>query len=231
MRNVVYTMLASIDGFIATPDGGLDWVTIDDEMHTFVNDTESNFDTHLYGRRMYETMAATWPAADQVPGAHDFEAEYARIWREMPKVVFSTTLKTVDWNARLVRNDIAGEVARLKGQPGKDMSVSGAKIAASFMRLGLVDACQIYLQPVVLGRGIPMFPDLDCRINMQLVATRSFNSGVVFLHYRRTEDQAEQTRNQTTTDADLPAGLSNPARHALATVGITQLNQLTAHRA
>ena len=189
MRQVVYSMMVSIDGYIATPDGGLDWAIITEELHTFVNDRESNIDTHLYGRRMYETMAAYWPTGDQVPGALDFEIEFARIWRAMSKVVFSTTLDRVDWNARLVRDDIAGEIARLKATPGKNMGLGGAGIAAAFMQLDLIDACQMYVHPVVLGRGIPMFPERDCRINMRLVETRSFESGVVFLHYQRTDYQ------------------------------------------
>jgi len=184
-RNIIYSMLVSIDGFIATPDRGLEWATVDEEMHSFANATESDIDTHIYGRRMYETMSSFWPTADQIPEAPAYIAEYARIWRDMQKVVFSTTLETVDWNARIARGDITGEVASLKAQPGKNISVSGAEIAGEFMRLGLVDACQMYVQPVVLGRGIPMFREHDLHLTMQLVDSRVFDSGVVFLHYRR----------------------------------------------
>lgn len=186
MRNVIYSMMVSIDGFVARPGGEIDWVIVDDELHTFANDRERDVGTHIYGRRMYETMATFWPTADQIPDAPAYIVDFARLWREIPKVVFSKTLASVDGNARLVRDDIAGEVAKLKAQPGKDMSVSGAELAATFMQLGLVDACQMYVQPVVLGRGIPMFREHDCRLDMQLVETRSFESGVVFLSYRRT---------------------------------------------
>ena len=195
MRNVVYSMMVSIDGFIATLDGGLDWAIITEELHTFANERESEFDIFLYGRRMYETMAGYWPTADQIPDAPAFEVEYARIWRDMPKVVFSTTLDTVEWNARLARDDIAGEVARLKAQPGRDLAVGGASIAASFMERGLVDVCQMYVHPVVLGSGRPMFPALDSRLSMRLVETRTFESGVVFLNYERT-DAGHQERSE-----------------------------------
>jgi dihydrofolate reductase len=188
MRRVIYTMMMSIDGFIARPNGDLDWVIITDDLHTFVNERERNIDTHLYGRKMYETMAATWPTADQVPDAPDFVVEFARSWRQMPKVVFSTTLDRVEWNARLVRDNIASEVNALKEQPGKDMGLGGANIAATFMQLGLIDAYYLYVQPVILGEGIPAFPSPGMTHNLELVESRAFDSGVVFLHYQQALD-------------------------------------------
>ena len=185
MGNVIYSMMASLDGFIARPNGDLDWVLIDDELHRFANERERDVGTHLYGRRMYETMAAHWPTADQNPDAHDVEVEFALLWRQMPKVVFSTTLDRVDWNARLVRDNIAEEVNALKAASSEDMSVSGANIAATFMQLSLVDAYQIYLQPVILGEGIPLFSSPDATRNLRLVETHTFSSGVIYLHYQR----------------------------------------------
>jgi len=190
VRKIIYSMLVSLDGYIATPDGGLDWVTINDELHTFMNDRERDISANIYGRRMYETMAGFWPTADQIPDAPAYIVDYARLWREIPKVVFSTTLESVDWNSRLVRDDIAGEVARLKAEPGGDMSVSGAELAASFMELGLIDACWLIVQPVILGRGIPMFREHDGRIGMELVESRTFDCGVVFLNYQRTDSES-----------------------------------------
>ncbi len=190
MGNVIYSMMASLDGFIARPNGDLDWVIIDDELHAFANEQERNVGAHLYGRRMYETMAAHWPTADQNPDAHAVEVEFALLWQQMPKVVFSTTLERVDWNARLVRDDIFGEVNALKVASNKDMSVGGANIAATFLQLGLIDAFQIYLQPVILGDGIPLFPSPDATrdLHLRLVKSRTFDSGVVFLHYQRTDE-------------------------------------------
>ena len=188
MRRVIYSMMMSLDGYIARPSGELDWVVITEELHTFINDRESTIDTHLYGRRMYEVMAAHWPTADQSPAAPAYEVAYARIWQRMPKVVFSTTLDKVEWNSRLVRDNIAEEVAKLKAQPGKNMGLGGANIAATFMQLGLIDACQIYVHPTVLGSGTPMFPASDNTLNMRLVETRTFDSGVVFLSYQRADE-------------------------------------------
>lgn len=187
MRKVIYSMMMSLDGFIARPNGDLDWVIITDDLHTFVNERERNVDTHLYGRRMYETMAAHWPTADQNPDAPAYEVEFARIWQQMAKVVFSTTLERVEWNSRLVRDNIADEVNALKAAPGKDMGLGGASIAATFMHLGLIDAYQIYLQPVILGEGIPLFPSPEATHNLRLIESRSFDSGVVFLHYQRAD--------------------------------------------
>jgi dihydrofolate reductase len=187
MRKLIYGMMVSLDGFIETPNKEIDWILIDEELHKYVNDQQSAVDTYLYGRRMYELMADFWPTADEDPSAPDFIVEFARIWRRMPKVVFSKTLDRVDWNARLVRDDIAGEVIRLKQQPGKDLEVGGADLASAVMRLGLIDEVWLYVQPVILGGGRRMLPALEERIHLRLLETRTFRSGVVLLRYERAE--------------------------------------------
>ena len=116
-----------------------------------------------------------------------FEVEFARIWQAKPKVVFSTTLDRVEWNSRLVRNNIAEEITRLKAQPGKELSVGGATLASAAIRLGLVDEFRPVVHPVVLGGGTPFFPALDNPINLRLLETRRFGSGVVYLRYERAE--------------------------------------------
>lgn len=185
MRKLIYSMLMSLDGFVEGPNRELDWHVIDEELHTFVNDQERERGTYLYGRRMYETMTAYWPTADVDPANPDYIVEFASIWKSKPKVVFSKSLERVEWNARLVRDNISGEVARLKEQPGGDLSVGGAAIAAELVRLGLVDEFQVYIHPVVLGGGKSMFPVLDERIRLRLAASKRFESGVVFLRYLR----------------------------------------------
>jgi dihydrofolate reductase len=129
-------------------------------------------------------MAAFWPTADEDPSAPDFVIEYARIWKSVPNVVFSTSLDQVGWNSRLVKGDIAEEVNKLKAGPGKDMNVGGAGLASSFMQLGLIDEYRLYIHPVILGGGKPMFPQLRDKIDLQLVETRRFGSGVVLLRYQ-----------------------------------------------
>jgi dihydrofolate reductase len=189
MRNVIYSMMVSLDGFTARPNGELDWVIVDEELHTFINDQQSEVGTYLHGRRMYELMSAYWPTADEDPSAPPYMVEFSRIWKDMPKVVFSKTLERVEWNARLVRSNIADEIAKLKGQPGKDMVIGGPSIASAVMHLGLIDDYRLFVQPAVLGSGKPMFPVPDYSASLRLVDTRAFASGVVYLRYR-TEQEA-----------------------------------------
>ena len=183
MRKVIYSMFVSLDGFIEGPNRDLDWHIVDEELHKYVNDQERAIDTHLYGRRMYEVMSY-WQTADTNPSSPEYEVEYAHIWKSIPKIVFSKTLAQVEGNARLVRENIAEEIAKLKEQPGKDLGLGGANIASTFMQLGLIDEYQLYVHPVVLGGGTPMFSPFDNKINMRLVETRKFGSGVVLLRYQ-----------------------------------------------
>jgi dihydrofolate reductase len=185
MRRVIYAMSVSLDGFIEAPDGDLRWSYPDEELHRHFNQQEAMIGLHLYGRGLYENMASYWPTADQDPSLPQVERDYARLWKNMPKVVFSTTLQQVGWNSRLVKGDLAGEVDHLKAQPGGDMSVGGAGLAASFIRLGLIDEYRLYLHPLLLGGGKPMFGAFQDKIALQLIANHRFGSGVVLLTYRR----------------------------------------------
>jgi len=189
MRKVIYSMNVSLDGFVEGPNRELDWPIIDEEYHTFVNDQQSAIDTYLYGRRLYELMAGHWPTADADPSAPAYVVEFARIWREMPKIVFSKTLEQVEWNSRLVRENIADEITKLKAQPGKDMDLGGPTLASAFMKLGLIDEFRPFVHPVVLGGGTPFLPALDNTINLRLVETRTFGSGVVYLRYQRADER------------------------------------------
>ncbi len=185
MRKVIYAMSVSLDGYVEAPDGNIQWTDPGEDLHRHFNEMEREIDLHLYGRRLYENMAANWPAVEDDPSAPEYMKEYARFWKAMPKVVFSTTLDKAGWNARLVRGDIAAEVDRLKAQPGGNMSVSGAGLAASFMELGLIDEVRLYLRPILLGGGKRMFGALRDPVPLQLVETRNFEQGVVLLRYRR----------------------------------------------
>ena len=188
MRKMIYSMLVSLDGFIEGPDHNLDWHIIDEELHQYINDQQAETGMFLYGRRMYETMSAYWPTADSDPALPGFALEFARIWKDMPKIVFSKTLDKVEWNSRLVRQVAAEEMLKLKAQPGKDLAIGGANLAATFMRLDLIDEYQLFIQPVVLGSGTPFFPVLDGKINLSLVETHRFNTGVILLRYQRAGD-------------------------------------------
>src|SRR5437773_2516938 len=130
MRSLIYSMMVSLDGYVETPYREIDWTIPDEELHTFANAQAREVGVFLYGRGLYEVMVDYWPTADANPSATPYEVEFARIWRYKPKIVFSTTLDTVEWNSRLVSDNAAEEVARLKEQPGKDLLLGGATIAA-----------------------------------------------------------------------------------------------------
>jgi dihydrofolate reductase len=183
MRKLIYSMGVSLDGFIAGPDGEIDWSAPDEELHRFHNQQMREVGAHLCGRRLYETMVY-WETAEENPSVMDYELEFARIWKELPKIVFSKTLEKVEGNARLARDSIAEEVARLKAQPGKDLAVGGAGLACTCIELGLIEEYRLFVSPVVLGSGTPYFPALDERINLELVETYTFGSRVVYARYR-----------------------------------------------
>jgi dihydrofolate reductase len=184
MRKLIYSMSVSLDGFIAGPDGGIDWSPPDEELHRFHNEQVRAIGAHLLGRRLYETMVY-WETAEENPSASDYELEFARIWKALPKIVFSKTLQKVEGNTRLVRDGLVDEVAKLKEQPGKDLAVGGAGLASSCIELGLIDEYRLFVSPVVLGGGTPYFPPLQERIDLELVETRTFGSRVVYVRYRR----------------------------------------------
>jgi dihydrofolate reductase len=184
MRKLIYSMGVSLDGFIAGPDGEIDWSAPDEELHRFHNQQTRELGAHLCGRRLYEEMVY-WETAEEKRSLPEHELEFARIWRDTPKIVFSKTLEKVEGNARLVRDSVAEEVAKLKEQPGKDLAVGGAGLASTLVRLGLIDEYRLFVSPVLLGGGTPYFPALDERIKLELVDTQTFGSRVVYARYRR----------------------------------------------
>jgi dihydrofolate reductase len=185
MRKVVLMMSASLDGFIEGPNRELDWHLVDDELHRHFNEVLGSMGGFLSGRVIHELMAAFWPTADTDPASTPPMVEYARIWRDMPKIVYSRTLEYTDWNTTVVRDVVPAEVMELKAQPGGDLALGGADLAASFMRHDLIDEYRLYVHPVVIGRGKPLFPVSDSRTELRLDETRTFGNGVVLLHYRR----------------------------------------------
>ena len=181
----MFAMSVSLDGFFEGPDHDLGWHMISHELHAHFNEHLGAMSAFLGGRVTYELMAGYWPTADQDPASTPTEVEFARIWREMPKIVFSRTLEHADWNTAIARSVDPQEIARLKDQPGGDMAIGGADLAASFMRLGLVDELYLYVHPIVLGQGTPLFKPLDAPAEFAFVATRPFDNGVVLLRYER----------------------------------------------
>jgi dihydrofolate reductase len=184
MRKVIYSMGVSLDGFVAGPDGRFGWAAPDEEVHRFHNEQAREVGLNLYGRRMYETMRA-WETAEEDPSAPDYALEWARIWKATPRLVFSRTLERAEGGAELADGELAGTVARLKEQPGGDIAVGGAELAAGLLALGLVDEIRPVVYPVVVGGGKPFLPALAEPIDLRLVETRTFRSQVLYLRYER----------------------------------------------
>lgn len=182
MRKLVYSTSLSLDGYIDSSVADPSWVVPDEELHRHFNDIERGVDALLYGRRMYEIMAGYWPTADQEPSASEAIVEYARIWKPVPKIVFSSTLERVDWNARLVRGDAVSEVARLKAQPGEGtMGVGGLLLASAFASAGLIDEYRFYIVPILLGSGTAAFSEIKDTVKLEPIETHTFSSGTVLL--------------------------------------------------
>lgn len=183
MRKVIYSPMVSLDGFVEGPNREIDWGMVDEELHSFINERQREIDTYLFGRRMYEVMMY-WDTADTDPSHPEYVLEFARIWKTIHKIVFSKTLAQVQGNATLSRGNIVDEIAQLKAQPGKDMGVGGATIAATLIQSGLIDEYQLFINPIILGRGTHLFPTLDHKTGLRLIETKTFSSGVVFLRYQ-----------------------------------------------
>ena len=181
MRKLIYSTSLSLDGYIDAAGGDPSWVFPDEELHRHFNGVEREIDTLLYGRRMYELMAAYWPTADQDPSAPAPIVEYARLWKPVLKIVFSSTLDTVEWNSRLVRGDPVAEVARLKGQTGRSIGVGGLVLASTLASAGLIDEYRLYYVPILLGSGKAAFSQIQNRVTLKPVETRTFSSGTVLL--------------------------------------------------
>jgi dihydrofolate reductase len=183
MTNLIYSAIASADGYIEDAEGGFGWATPDDELLSLINDLERPVGAYLYGRRMYETMRY-WETGH--PGESSLDREFAGIWRAAAKVVFSTTLPSVATaRTRLERNFDPGLVRQLKSAAAQDMTVGGADLAGQAMRAGLVDELQLFLVPAVVGGGKRALPDA-VRADLELLDTRRLACGAVYLRYRVT---------------------------------------------
>jgi dihydrofolate reductase len=183
MRRVTYSMNVSLDGYIVGPDGSFDWSAPDAEVFRFWIDEIREVGVHVLGRRLYETMLY-WDTVDQA-SLDAAELEWAALWNPLPKVVFSTTLSAVQGNARLASGGLAEEIERLRSDPGEgDIAIGGATLAAEAAALGLIDEYRAIVYPVLVGGGIPFFPQHERRVDLALVETRTFSSRFVYLRYR-----------------------------------------------
>jgi dihydrofolate reductase len=181
MAKLIYSAITSLDGYVADEEGKFDWGEPDEEVHAFVNDLERPVGTYLYGRRMYEVMAAweTIPLADEPPFIRDF----AEIWQAAEKIVYSKTLDTVSTpRTRIEREFDPAEVRQMKATEGRDLIVGGPDLAAQAITAGLVDEWHLILAPIVVGGGNQSLPD-GVRLDLELLDERRFRNGMVYLSY------------------------------------------------
>ncbi len=182
MARLIYSAIASLDGYVADDDGNFDWAAPDEEVHAFANELESTIGTHLFGRRMYEVMVAweTMSVADEPAVVRDFAA----MWRAADKVVYSRTLKTVSSARTRIERDFDAEaVTQMKATATRDMSVGGPELAARAIQTGLVDELQFFFVPFVAGGGNRFLPN-GARLKLELLEDRRFGGGVVYVRYR-----------------------------------------------
>jgi dihydrofolate reductase len=183
MGKLIYAMNVSLDGFIETPEHGLEWSVVDEELHQWFSDRMRPLAASLYGRKLYEVMSAYWPTGADDPDATPDTLDFAQVWNSTPRFVFSNTLTEVHHNSRLVSGDVANVLAEIRREIDGDLEVGAANLAAQFIERGLVDEYNVVVHPVSIGAGTPMFPTLPQPLRLHLTETKRFESGVVALTY------------------------------------------------
>lgn len=179
MRKVIAAMNMTLDGFCDHTA-----MTADDELHQHYNELLSNADTLIYGRTTFQLMESYWPTVVKNPTGNKPTDEFAVLIDNISKIVFSHTLKNVEWkNSKVARKDIKEEVLELKQQPGKDILVGSPSLIVATMNLNLVDECQFLVQPTIVGKGLRLFKNINDRIDLKLVNTKTFRSGSITLYY------------------------------------------------
>jgi dihydrofolate reductase len=185
MRKIILLMHVSLDGFVAGPQGEMDWIKLGDEMWEYVETITGSADTALYGEVTYHMMEEYWPTAAERPGATKHDIEHGKWANAATKIVFSKTLTQTNWvGTRIVRDDIVTEIQKLKAEQGKNLLMLGSPtLAHSFMDLGLFDELRLNINPIILGEGKPLFKDIKTKINLKLAGEKTFSTGVVALNY------------------------------------------------
>jgi dihydrofolate reductase len=185
MTKVVLFVTVSLDGFFEGPNKDIEWHMVDEELHGHINDVLKAAGGFLSGRVTYELMAGFWPTADADPASTPRVKEFASIWRDMPKVVYSRTLTSAGWNTTIAREVVREEVEGLKARARGDLVVGGGDLGAEFMRQDLIDEYRIYVDPIQIGEGKRLFRPSQEKVRLALLETRTFGNGVVLIRYER----------------------------------------------
>ncbi len=187
MRKLVLFIHSSLDGFVCGHNGEMDWIHVDEEIFDYAGGRTDRSDTALYGRKTYEMMEAYWPTAADLPNASKHDIQHSKWYMKVPKVILSRTLNDSKLkNTKVIRDNIKKEIGQLKNQPGEEIIIFGSPSAShALMKENLIDDYWIFVNPVLIGNGIPLFKNIQERISLQLKETHAFQSGVVCLHYER----------------------------------------------
>ena len=187
MRNLIYFMHASLDGFVTGPNGEMDWIKVDDEIFDFVATITDKADTALYGRMTYELMENYWPNAGDQPNASKHDKEHAAWYKQIPKIVLSKTMSEEGLvNTTVISNYLEENINKIKNREGKNILIFGSPRAShSLLSEGLVDEFWIFLNPILIGKGTPLFKNVPATTKLNLVETKTFACGVIALHYEK----------------------------------------------
>lgn len=187
MRNLIFFMHTSLDGFVARQDGGLDWIRVDNAMFDFVGSLTDQSDTALYGRVTYELMQSYWLTAGEKPNATKHDIEHSTWYKKVAKIVLSRTMSLAGiQNTTIISDQLTDRINKLKQQEGKNILIFGSPGASqSLLNQGLIDEFWLFVNPIILGHGIPLFKDVTETTNLKLKETKLFDSGVIALHYEK----------------------------------------------
>ena len=184
MRNIIFLIHVSLDGYVAGPNGEMDWIVLNEEVNEFIHSFHARSDTAIYGRVTYEMMKGYWPLIATNPDASLFERQHASWLQEARKIAVSTTMESDDWANMIIGGDLANEIGRLKEQDGKDIWLLGSPtLALSLRKLRLIDEYCFLITPIILGKGKRFFAELESPLNLTLAETKTFSEGVVLLRY------------------------------------------------
>ncbi|MGG9962313.1 dihydrofolate reductase family protein [Ferruginibacter sp. SUN106] len=187
MRNLFFFMHTSLDGFVAGLNGELNWVKVDDEIFDFVATVTDNADTALYGRVTYQMMESYWPNAGEQPNATKHDIEHSRWYKKVSKVVLSRTINETGLiNTKVISGQLSDNINKLKQQDGKNILIFGSPGASrSLLNEGLIDEFWLFVNPIILGQGMPLFKDISGTTKLKLAASKTFTCGVIALHYKK----------------------------------------------